>query len=496
MGKRQRRKLVQAATASAPSFALNDPRSATLFAPPVGGKIQVTESNALTISAVWAAVRVLSSAISVLPLHVMRGGEGRSTPRQRVFDSPSAKIAHRPCPEMGKAVFWELMMHHVLLSGNAYAEIERNQLGEPIALWPLPPYATRPQRNRDTREIEYVSRAVVNDARVQATIPAKNIFHLKGMGFDGLIGYSPIAMAARSLGITTGLESAQSSILDAGLKPGGWIEYPGSLQDFQASNLEEAVKKKSGVTNFGKALLMWGGSKFHPLEINLSDAQALESREFQVEEVARWFGLPPHKLQHLKRSTFNNIEHQSQEFVTDSLLTWLEKIADEFADKIVSEPDGEYVNHILEKLLRGDINTRYTAYGMGRQWGFLSPNEIREREDLPPMPGGDVFHVPVNMAPINTGATSVDALASAIVRRDLSEMVAIEQDDSDLLTVWIERATPADYGWVDDLARSYGHAAPRSLALAYGVARLAALRAGRFVPSIHDVTELVRLYVS
>jgi HK97 family phage portal protein len=493
MGKRQRRKLVQAATASAPSFALNDPRAVALFTPPSGGKIQVTESNALTISAVWAAVRVLSSAISVLPLHVMRGGEGRPIPRERVFDSPSAKIAHRPCPEMGRTVFWELMVHHVLLSGNAYAEIERNQLGEPIALWPLPPYATRPQRNRDTGAIEYVSRAVVNDSRIQATIASSNIFHLKGMGFDGLIGYSPIAMAARSLGITAGLESAQSSILDSGLKPSGWIEYAGSLGDFQASNMEEGLKKKSGAANFGKALIMWGGSKFHPLEISLADAQVMEAKEFQVEEVARIFGLPPHKLQHLKRSTFSNIEHQSQEFVTDSLLTWLEKITDEFADKIVSESDGEYATHILEKLLRGDTITRYTAYGMGRQWGFLSPNEIREREDLPPMEGGNV---PVNMAPINTGATAIDALASAIVRRDISELVAIENDDPDLLKVWIERATPEDYAWVADVARRYGHAAPRSLASAYGESRLTALRAGRFLASMHDVTELVRLYVS
>ncbi len=373
---------------------------AGMVSPPPGVRVPVTEANALTLSAVWACVRVISGAIGVAPLRIY---ERSGIDNERIVgdDIAPVKLARKPCPEMGPLSFWEVLVQHALLGGNGYAEIERDGRGNPVALWPLPPGQVRPFRDsEDAYRLKY--EVWGNGYRV--ILPAHNVFHLAGLGFDGVLGYAVVRLAARPLTLTASAEQAGESYFGNGMKPGGWIEYPGTFQEMQKSNmLGELEKKNSGATAFGKALLLWGGGKFHPIDINPNDAQFLETRQFQVEEVCRWFRVPPHKVQHLLRATFSNIEHQGGEFVTDTLLYWTTKITDEFFAKLLESYGPQYfAEHDLSAFQRGDTISRYTAYGMGRQWGFLSPNDCRRKENLPPIDGGDVYHVPVNMAPMGS----------------------------------------------------------------------------------------------
>ena len=367
--------------------------------PPPGVKVPVTEDNAITLSAVWACIRVISSGIAILPMEIIERSPGVNEAVTTDAITPVA-LARKPCPEIGSVSFWETMVSHALLRGNGYAEIERDSLGNPIAMWPLLPNQVRPWRDPADHQLKYEAWGF----GYWTVLPAHNVFHLAGLGYDGIMGYSPTRLAARSMGLTAAAEQAGDAYFSGGMKPGGWVEYPNSLQDMQKANLKDGIKAEhAGATAFGKALLLYGGAKFHPIDISPDDAQFLETRQFQVEDVCRWFNVPPHKVQHLLRATFSNIEHQSQEFVTGTLLYWLTKIANEFDSKLLSRFGPHYFSrHSLKALLRGDTITRYTAYGMGRQWGFLSVNDIRREENMAPVEGGDVYHVPVNMAPAGT----------------------------------------------------------------------------------------------
>lgn len=374
---------------------LNGPMASAMFAPPPGARVAVSEVTALNISAVWAAVRVITGAVSVLPLHVYR--KGVDDAREDAPGSlPAVQLAVNPNPEMVPVTFWETLIAHVLTWGNCYAEIERNGYGDPIALWPIAPNLIRPHRDGRTRQLYYESSVLTAGDRIEP----KDILHIPGLGFDGIQGYSVVGMARRSLGLAATAEEAGSAFFGDGMRPGGVLKFPGSLQDLQKMNIEEGVKTKhAGATKFGKALVLYGGLDYQSIGIPPDDAQFLQTREFQNEEVARWFNLPPHKLRDLRRATFSNIEHQGREFLTDTLLYWLTKITQEWGRKLLpADQPGLYAEHTTEALLKGDTPSRYTAYGLGRQWGFLSPNDIRRKENMPPIDGGDVYHVPVNMA--------------------------------------------------------------------------------------------------
>ncbi len=464
-------------------YYLSDPRAVDAFAPPPGAKVPVTEDTALTLSAVWACTRVITGSVSILPLHVYEKASGG---REEVARSEglraglsvetAAGLATDPCPEVGPMTFWETLVGHAVNRGSGYAEIEEDGFGNPIALWLLPAGTTRPFRDPKTKELRYESYATIGGVPYRSVLPAKNVFHLAGLGFDGLTAYSVVGMARRSLGLTATSEQAGESFFGNGMRPGGWVEYPGSLAEMQKLNAEEGLQgKHGGASKFGKALLLWGGMKYHQLDIKPDDAQFLQTRQFQVEEVCRWYNVPPHKVKHLLRATFSNIEHQGQEFVTDTLLYWLEKIAQEFRRKILSRYGPRYyAEHTVDKLLRGDTIARYTAYGLGRQWGFLSPNDCRRRENLPPIPKGDTYHVPVNMAPLGSEPRPVDPggasgsanramlhfLAKSLAEVEADELMAVAVADPDLLALWVDRVTPGDLehstgvqGWANRVRR-------------------------------------------
>lgn len=383
---------------------LSDPATASQFGP-IGlpgqqenGKVAVTEQTALNISAVWAAVRILSGSIAVLPLCTYRKMPDGST--AEAPDAVGAGLAADPNPEMTAATFWETIAAHVLTWGNGYAEIERNEMLEPIGLWPILPNRIRPMRD-GAGGLVYQARKPDGSL---TTVPAQDIFHVPGLGFDGLRGYSVVTMARRSLGINATAEQGAENFFGEGMRPSGYLKFPGSLADLQKLNIEESIQKKhGGVRRWGKNVVLYGGLEYESLGIEPRDAQFLETRRFQTVEVARWFNLPPHLLRDLDRATFSNIEQQSLDYVTHSLMYWLVKIAQEHKRKVLGRPE-LYAEHHVDSLLKGDMLSRYQAYGIGRQWGWLSSNDIRRRENMPPRPGGDDYLTAVNMSPNGPGA--------------------------------------------------------------------------------------------
>ena len=237
----------------------------------------------------------------------------------------------------------------------------------------------------------------------EVVLPARRVFHVPGMGHDGIKGYSVIECARRSLQVSAGYESAANALIENGMRPSGALKYPGSMQQLQKEEKAEATAKKhGGVANWGKMLLLYGGMEWQPFGIDPRDAQFLETRQFQIEEVARWFMIPPHMLYDLRRSTNNNIEHQGQQFVTFSLMYWLTKIAQEYDRKVIRDRDGEtYAEHLVDAMLRADIKSRFEAYGRAIGNGWMSPNDVRKKENESPVKGGDQYFIPVNLRPID-----------------------------------------------------------------------------------------------
>lgn len=362
------------------------------------GQIVINETTALNLSAVWAANRVISGAVSILPLKVYEKAKDGS--REEVVPDvrrePSALLALQPNSEMTPITFWETGLTHALMWGNSYAEIERNSYGDPVALWPLMPNAVTPERKQDGRIVYNVA-----TGKQSIEMQAENVFHIPGLGWDGLKGYSVIGMARSSLEVAASYEQGSASFAQNSFRPSGALKYPGSLQQLQKIQKQEEMKQEhGGVTRWGKMLILYGGLEWQPFGIPMTDAQFLETRVFQIAEVARWFNVPQHMLRELSRATFSNIEHQGQDFVTYTLMYWLTKIAHEWKRKLLVNKPTQYLEHTVDALLRGDTINRYRAYAIGRQWGFLSANDIRRMENKERIAkGGDEYMIPVNMRP-------------------------------------------------------------------------------------------------
>ncbi|MBO4334432.1 MAG: phage portal protein, partial [Desulfovibrio sp.] len=299
------------------------------------GGIAVTPDRARTYSAVYRATALISQTIGWLPWSVLRD-------MRQEWDHPVHYLLHsRPCKEMSASCFKETLVRDALIWGNGYAEIEFSRNGQPRALWRLLP--SRMQIFRSEKSLDVFYRYFTFDGRVYE-LPQSRIFHLKGLG-DGLIGDSIVGYAAKSIAAGISSEETNNKLMENQLVPAGIITHPGKLSVEAAERLKaQFASKYMGRENAGKPLLMEEGMTFTPVTIRPEDAQFLESRRFSIEEIARWFGVPPHKLADLEHATFSNIEHQSQEFVNDCLMPWCKKL----------EEEADY------KLLRGSANGYYT----------------------------------------------------------------------------------------------------------------------------------------
>lgn len=284
----------------------------------------VTERSAMQMTAVHSCVRILAEAIACLPLHLYRYTE--SGDKVKATDHPLYHLLHdEPNPEMTSFSFRETLMTHLLLWGNAYAQIIRNGKGEVIALYPLMP--NRMEVDRDKQgQIYYSYSTASEDAPTMkgATVnlsPA-DVLHIPGLGFDGLVGYSPIAMAKNSIGMAIACEEYGVKFFANGAAPGGVLEHPGTIKDPQRVR-ESWQSTFGGSTNANRIAVLEEGMKYTPIGISPEQAQLLETRKFQINEIARIFRVPPHMVGDLEKSSFSNIEQQSLEFVKYTLDPWV-----------------------------------------------------------------------------------------------------------------------------------------------------------------------------
>lgn len=370
----------------------------TSFGRSTNSGTSVNEHTSLQVSAVYACVKVLVEDISHLPFGVFerlpQGG------RSRVHEHPVDRILGRKAnPEMAAITLRQTLMGHLALWGNAYAEIVRDGGGRPAELWPLRPDRMTPRRN-EKRELVY-DYDLPNGQTVR--FKRRQILHIAGWGFDGIRGYSPIAMEREGIGLAKALEQFGASYFGNGAHPGGIIEYPGKLSDKGLENYRRSVQEAyGGLGKSHRLMVLEQGLKYHQVGVPPEDSQFLQSRNYQKIDIASIFRMQPHKIGILDRATHSNIEHQAIEHVTDTLMPWLVLWEQVGGMQLFSEPefDRYYLKHNVTALLRGDMASRYQAYAIGRQWGWLTANKVLELEDMNPMgPDGDIALVPLNMVP-------------------------------------------------------------------------------------------------
>lgn len=369
--------------------------------------VVVSERTALGYAPVFAALRVLAESVAQLPCLVYRRqGEDRERAREHaLYDL----LHSQPNLRMSAYEFWEVLVGHVAGWGNGYAEIEWGGDGRIVGLWPL-----RPDRMTEVR--------VGDDGRLRYVYEGQhltwaNVLHVRGIGGDGMTGYSVIRMARESIGLGMAAERFGSTIFENGTTPGMLLKHPGVLGDAAYQRLRNAWEERHrGLSNAHRLAILEEGMGVEKIGIPPEDAQFLQTREYQVREVARLFRIPPHMLQDLERATFSNIEHQSIDFVTHTLGPWLKRIEQAAAMQLLSPAERRdyYVEFLAAGLLRGDTSTRYQAYATARQWGWLSANDIRRLENMNGIAGGDEYLTPMNMTALpGEGGETRTALAPA-----------------------------------------------------------------------------------
>ena len=388
---------------------------------PTASSVPVSEYTALQSTAVYACTRVLAETVASLPLPVYRRLPGGG--KQRDYGHPLYPILQDEAnPEMSAFSFWETMMGHILLWGNAYAQIERTP-AKVTALWPMRP--DRMKIRRDPGGLTYVYKKADS---TEVEISSDFMLHIPGLAFDGVMGYSPIALAREAIGLAQATEEFGARFFGNDARPGIVLQHPGVLSPEAKTYLAESwASKHQGVSRSHRPAVLQEGMTIKEIGIPPEDAQFLETRQWQLNEIARVFRVPPHLIGDLSKATFSNIEHQSIDFVVHSVRPWLVRIEQAIKRSLFlpSERSTWFAEFLVDGLLRGDIAGRYAAYAIGRNGGWLCPNDILEKENMNPLPGeqGNIYLVPLNMVPadqLTSSAASPAALpARAIVVREI-----------------------------------------------------------------------------
>lgn len=373
-----------------------------LFGRTTSGKT-VNERTALQTTAVYACVRILSETIASLPLHVYRYTEGGKT---KDTEHALYTLLHdEPNPDMTSFVFRETLMSHLLIWGNAYSQILRDRSGQVIGLYPLLPDQMSVHRSEKGKLYYVYNRYEEDNPNFQEkgsiVLSQEEVLHIPGLGFDGLIGYSPIALAKNAVGMTLACEEYGASFFSNGANPGGVLEHPGILKDpGKVRDSWNAVYQ--GTRNAHKVAVLEEGMSYKQIGIPPEEAQFLETRKFQINEIARLFRIPPHMVGDLEKSSFSNIEQQSLEFVKYTLDPWVVRFEQALKKSLLlpEEKKTHFIKFNVDGLLRGDYQSRMNGYAIGRQNGWLSTNDIRKLEELNPIPseeGGDLYLINGNM---------------------------------------------------------------------------------------------------
>ena len=362
--------------------------------------VSVTPANSLKLAAVWACVRVISEDIASLPLitykRLDRGKERQ--PRHRLY-----QLLHdSPNPYMTAMQLRETMQGQVLTWGNAYANIERDEDGNPTELWPLRPDRMDQPILSEAGTLLYVYHLPNGEPR---SLTQSGVFHLRGLSSDGITGYSPIAMHRESLGLAKATMDFGNRFFGNDSRPGGILQAKTRLSKEAADRMKQSWESAhQGLARSHRVAVLEEGVEWKQVGLAPEDSQFLETRTFQLAEIARIFRVPPHKVQDLSRATFSNIEEQSISYVVDTLRPWLVRWEQQAnKDLLMPREQGRYFcEHLLDALLRGKTMERYQSYQLGLQNGVFSANEVRELENLNPFEGGDVHLQMANMVPYGT----------------------------------------------------------------------------------------------
>jgi HK97 family phage portal protein len=360
--------------------------------PETKAAIDVTPEVALTLAAYYAAINVISTDVAMLPLKVYR--RRRSGGRDEVRDDPRSELLGLSPDGETTAMRWrQAWAGHALGWGNGYAEIGFDGNGMPAGLYLMSPRGTKPQRRPQDGKLYY--------KHGSGTLPPYRVLHLAGLGFDGLIGYSPVKLAKEALGLGLAAERFGAAFFGNGSVPKGLLKTPGKLDEDAQKRLRESWESvHRSTTNANKVAILEQGLEWQQTTIPPEDAQFLATRQFQVLEVARLFRLPPHKLGDYSQSHLSNIESANLDYLTTTIAPWCEAIEQELNRKLFTPEEraaGMFVEHDMRAFLRGDMKARAEFYTKLRDLGAINPDEIRALENMNPIDGGDLYLVPLNM---------------------------------------------------------------------------------------------------
>lgn len=365
--------------------------------------VNVNEETALRFITVFSCVRVLAEGVGSLPFFVYKKRRGGG--KDKADDHPVYSLVHDlPNDEMTSQSWRETMTGHLATSGNCYSILTRNKRGQVEDIYPISWAECKPIRNSETRKIEYH----INDRGKSEVFPAERIFHAPGFGFDGIMGYSPIRMAAEAVGIGMASSEFTAHFYKNGMNIGSALEHPQALSDTAYARLQEWINEKGvGLGNSWKPLILEEGMKISRIPMPFVDAQFIETRKLNRDEICGLFRVPPHMVANLERSTNNNIEHQGIEFVMHTLMPYLTRIEQTANWKLFSPAEreaGYYVKFNVDGLLRGDYKSRQEGLAIQRQNGAINADEWREIEDRNPIEDGSGKIYYVNSAAVPLGS--------------------------------------------------------------------------------------------
>lgn len=447
----------------------------TIANPVSSAGVLVNASRAWQISAVHACIRVLAEDVASLPLDVFR--RKANGDRVKVPDHPLYDVLHRQPNNWQTSFEWrETMMGHVLLRGNAYSEIVPGPKGFVGQLIPLHPDFVFPML-RDNGTMAYSFRPPGKEPR---TLLQHEVFHLRGISDDGIVGLFPLELQREVFGTAIATEEYGASMFRNGAQLGGIITHPKTLQKAGRDRIRKMLKRFTGSQNAFKTLLLEEDMKWTQVAMRARDAEFMLSRKFSVIEICRAFRMQPHKIQDLERSTFSNIEHQAIEHVVDTVRPWLVRWEQAISRDLILRPNTFYAEFNVDALLRGDIASRYTAYGIGVERGWLTRNEVRERENMNSLEGLDTPLRPLNLGdgtkvpeedvqPNDSNEREAQFVKAAAERLANKELVAVgkatgKREGADL-QAWLDEFYA---GWAADL--SEGLLIPYSTAQEFALA--------------------------
>lgn len=378
--------------------------SARLFSTGVDTQagLTVDTETALGYSAVLAAVRCISETVAMLPLHLYRRSmEAGKKQLDRAIDHPLYPLLHdMPNPEQTSYEFREAFVASLIVYGNAYAEIVRDRFGNIVALWPIWSHNVRMERVNGG-VVYWIS---VNG--IETALSAEQVFHVRGFAWYGLVGQSLLDMARETVGTAISADRFAARFFANGARPGGMIEHPKRMSEAAARSLRESFESiHKGLSNSHRVAILEEGAKFTPVGVDPDAAQLLEARQYSVTDIARIFRLPPHKIGDLSRATFSNIEHQAIEF-SEAMQPWFKRIEQRIDMQLLTPAERKtyFAEFLVKGLLRTDIKTQGEFYRIMRDIGAFSANDIRDLENMNPLPDkqGDIYLVPSNYVPAST----------------------------------------------------------------------------------------------